>query len=183
MPTLDCHEEGPPLVTRSGCHRGASSKEARLQCCTPDWISAEGRSTSVCSLVMESIWPARVPPDVDSLRTLAHRIAELHGQPVCAVVESMTGARLVHDTLEQEAGRSRSPTPRRSRAWPRSPARPTRSTRESSAPSPPSATSRSRCTQSTPRCRTSRLGPLDCLWPKRSRDVQTRDLARQDGCR
>jgi transposase len=43
-----------------------------------------------------------VPPDVDSLRTLARRIAEVHSEPVCAVVESMTGARLVHDTLEQE---------------------------------------------------------------------------------
>jgi transposase len=43
-----------------------------------------------------------VPPDVDSLRTLARRIDEVHGEPVCAVVESMTGARLVHDALEQE---------------------------------------------------------------------------------
>jgi hypothetical protein len=43
-----------------------------------------------------------VPPDVDSLRRLARRIDEVHGEPVCAVVESMTGARLVHDTLERE---------------------------------------------------------------------------------
>jgi transposase len=43
-----------------------------------------------------------VPPDVDSLRRLARRIDEVHGAPVSAVVESMTGARLVHDTLEQE---------------------------------------------------------------------------------
>ena len=42
-----------------------------------------------------------VPPDVESLRTLARRIDEVHREPVCAVVESMTGARLVHDTLEQ----------------------------------------------------------------------------------
>src|ERR671930_1210572 len=42
------------------------------------------------------------PPDVDALRTLARRIDEVHGEPVCAVIESMTGARLVHDTLEQE---------------------------------------------------------------------------------
>jgi transposase len=41
-----------------------------------------------------------VPPDVESLKTLARRIEEVHGEPVCAVVESMTGARLVHDTLE-----------------------------------------------------------------------------------
>ena len=38
----------------------------------------------------------------DSLRRLARRIDEVHGEPVCAVVESMTGARIVHDTLEQE---------------------------------------------------------------------------------
>ena len=43
-----------------------------------------------------------VPPDVDSLRRLARRIDEVHADPVSAVVESMTGARLVHDTLEVE---------------------------------------------------------------------------------
>ena len=42
-----------------------------------------------------------VAPDVDSLRTLARRIDEVHRQPVRAVIESMTGARIVHDTLEQ----------------------------------------------------------------------------------
>jgi transposase len=43
-----------------------------------------------------------IPPDVDSLRRLARRIDEVHREPVCAVVESMTGARLIHDTLERE---------------------------------------------------------------------------------
>jgi transposase len=43
-----------------------------------------------------------VPPDVDSLRRLARRIDEVHGEPVRAVVESMTGARIVHNTLEAE---------------------------------------------------------------------------------
>jgi transposase len=42
------------------------------------------------------------PPDADALRTLARRIDEVHREPVCAVIESMTGARLVHDTLERE---------------------------------------------------------------------------------
>jgi transposase len=41
-------------------------------------------------------------PDGDALRVLARRIDWVYGEPVCAVVESMTGARLVHDTLEQE---------------------------------------------------------------------------------
>ena len=43
-----------------------------------------------------------VPSDVDSLRRLARRIEEVHCEPVCAVIESMTGARIVHDTLEQQ---------------------------------------------------------------------------------
>jgi transposase len=38
------------------------------------------------------------PPDVDGLRHLA---ARLRGQRVRAVIESMTGARFVHDTLEE----------------------------------------------------------------------------------
>ena len=42
-----------------------------------------------------------VAPDVDSLKRFARRISETHRQPVCAVIESMTGARIVHDTLEQ----------------------------------------------------------------------------------
>jgi transposase len=42
------------------------------------------------------------PPDADALRSLARRIGETHREPVCAVIESMTGARFVHDTLEQE---------------------------------------------------------------------------------
>ena len=47
------------------------------------------------------------PPDADSLRRFARRIDEVYREPVCAVIESMTGARLEHDTLEQEAGTSR----------------------------------------------------------------------------
>jgi transposase len=43
-----------------------------------------------------------VPPDPDSLRTLARRIEEVHRQPVWAVIEAMTGARIVHNTLEAE---------------------------------------------------------------------------------
>jgi hypothetical protein len=54
-----------------------------------------------------------VLPDVDSLRRLARRIGEVHAEPVRAVVESMPGARLVHDTLEAKAGTRRPPTLRR----------------------------------------------------------------------
>ena len=39
-------------------------------------------------------------PDTDGLRGLARRVAA-HGLPVRGVIESMTGARFVHDTLEE----------------------------------------------------------------------------------
>lgn len=39
-----------------------------------------------------------VPPDVDGLHGLVRR---LHGHRVRAVIESMNGARFVHDTLEE----------------------------------------------------------------------------------
>ena len=40
-----------------------------------------------------------VRPDADALRTLADRVLR-HGQEVSAAIESMTGSRFVHDTLE-----------------------------------------------------------------------------------
>jgi hypothetical protein len=41
------------------------------------------------------------PPDGDALRSFARRIEDTCREPVCAVIESMSGARFVHDTLEQ----------------------------------------------------------------------------------
>ena len=46
----------------------------------------------------ELVGETAVPPDVDGLRGLVRR---LHGQRVRAVIESMNGARFVHDTLEE----------------------------------------------------------------------------------
>jgi transposase len=43
-----------------------------------------------------------VPPDADGLRGLARRL-EVYREPICAAIESMNGARFVHDRLE-EAG-------------------------------------------------------------------------------
>ena len=62
------------------------------------------RKVDVCLLCDEGehLDQLAVPPDPDSLRTLARRIEEVHAEPVCAVIESMTGARIVHDTLEAE---------------------------------------------------------------------------------
>jgi transposase len=47
----------------------------------------------------ETITTTWAPPTADGLRGLAARIA-LYGEPVVGVVESMTGARFVHDQLE-----------------------------------------------------------------------------------
>jgi len=62
------------------------------------------RKLDVCLLSEsgEQLDQLAVPPDADALRTFAGRIDEAYREPVCAVIESMTGARLVHDTLEQE---------------------------------------------------------------------------------
>jgi transposase len=40
------------------------------------------------------------PPDADGLQALTRRL-DRHGQPIRAAIESMTGARFVHDTLER----------------------------------------------------------------------------------
>jgi hypothetical protein len=47
-----------------------------------------------------------VPPDRDGLSKLARRLGDAE---VVAVIESMSGARFVHDELERAAGTSGSP--------------------------------------------------------------------------
>src|SRR5215207_9952688 len=70
-------------------HAGLVLSRKKLDICL---LSEEG----------EQLDQLAVPPDAESLRRLVRRIDEVHAEPVCAVVESMTGARLVHDTLEAE---------------------------------------------------------------------------------
>jgi transposase len=70
-------------------HAGLDLSRKRLDVCL---LSGEG----------EHLDQLAAPPDADGLRQLARRIKEVHRQPVSAVIESMTGARFVHDTLEQE---------------------------------------------------------------------------------
>ena len=47
----------------------------------------------------ETVEVGAAPPDADGLRGLAARLAR-HRQPLRAAIESMTGARFVHDQLE-----------------------------------------------------------------------------------
>ena len=46
-----------------------------------------------------------VRPDADALRMLVERLAG-HGHAVRAAIESMNGARFIHDQLERPAGMS-----------------------------------------------------------------------------
>jgi transposase len=48
----------------------------------------------------ETVEAGAAPPDADGLRGLAARVARL-GEPIVAAIESMNGARFVHDQLEQ----------------------------------------------------------------------------------
>ena len=58
------------------------------------------RRLDVCLLdaAGEFVEHTAAPPDADGLRQLAER---LPGERVRAVIESMTGARFIHDTLEE----------------------------------------------------------------------------------
>ncbi len=62
------------------------------------------RRLDVCLLDVEGgrVWSGGVPPDADGLRGFARRVELRHGPvEVCAAIESMNGARFVHDTLER----------------------------------------------------------------------------------
>jgi hypothetical protein len=66
-----------------------------------------------------------VPPDADGLAGLVRRLGE---REVLAVIESMHGARFVHDRLELAGWDVRMPIRSRPKGWRRWPARGTRST-------------------------------------------------------
>jgi transposase len=68
-------------------HVGLDLSRRRLDVCV---ISDDGQPVEELA----------APPDAEGLRYLVGKLAR-HGQPVRAVIESMTGARFVHDTLEQ----------------------------------------------------------------------------------
>jgi transposase len=68
-------------------HAGLDLSRKRLDVCL---LSDQG----------ELVDELKAQPDGPGLAALAGRVSE-HGEPVCAVIESMTGARFVHDTLEQ----------------------------------------------------------------------------------
>jgi transposase len=96
-------KEGPPSVTRLPLSPKTSTEEDPLDMLHAG-LDLGRKKLDVCLLDEQGRHLDRlaVPPDVDSLGRLAGRIDEVHDESVCAAIESMTGARLVHDTLEQE---------------------------------------------------------------------------------
>ena len=70
-------------------HAGLDLSRPRLDFCL---LGPEGEPVEV----------GAVAPDADGLRGFARRVAVRHGDvPVRAAIESMNGARFVHDTLER----------------------------------------------------------------------------------
>ena len=94
----ECHEERPPAERCSA--RPRQTKGGPLQCCTPVWISVASVSTSTCLTTRgRRSRVGAAPPDADELGRLTARLA-LYDEPVRAAIESMNGARFVHDRLE-----------------------------------------------------------------------------------
>lgn len=89
-------------MARSTCHRGTAPKEARLH--VARWIGFESSSVGLLparrgGVIVEQ---AAAPPDGEGLAALARRVTDRHGPVVVrAAIESMNGARFVHDTLER----------------------------------------------------------------------------------
>src|SRR5438034_2608380 len=69
-------------------HVGLDLSRRRLDVCV---LSGEG----------ELVEELAAPPDLEGLRYLVRKVAAHRDPVVQAVIESMTGARFVHDTLEQ----------------------------------------------------------------------------------
>src|SRR5215210_7283529 len=90
-------KEGPP-VGRSACHRRARSRRPMLM--LHAGLDLSRRRLDVCLIGDEGDVVGRLAaaPDADGLRQLVERVGP-QGR-VRGVIESMTGARFVRDTLE-----------------------------------------------------------------------------------
>jgi hypothetical protein len=92
----DWHEEGPAGV--KWVLDRTRHQEAQ-PCCTPDWTYRASGLMCVLDEAGRTVEMTAVRPDADALATLSRHLAR-HGQPISAAIESMTGARFVHDQLE-----------------------------------------------------------------------------------
>ena len=92
---------GLPGDTLSGrVVTATSTKEAQDMLYAGLDLSRQKLDVRILDEVGRTVELTAVRPDADALRTLAERVAR-HGQPIEAAIESMNGARFVHDTLER----------------------------------------------------------------------------------
>jgi len=85
-------------VTQLGC-QATSTEEAQLMLYAGLDLSRKRLDVHVLREDGTTALVTAVSPDTDALRTLAGRVAA-EGEPVRATIESMNGARFVHDSLE-----------------------------------------------------------------------------------
>src|SRR4029453_16421670 len=85
-------------VTGSACHRGASTRRPVRMLHAGLDLSRRRLDGCLIDDAGEVVEHTAAPPDPGGVRP---RPGRLGGQPVRAVIESMTGARFVHDTLEE----------------------------------------------------------------------------------
>jgi len=81
-----------------GCHRNQQQEAAEMLYVGLD-LSRQRLDVHVLDQEGRTVEVTAVRPDADALRTLARHVLR-HGQEVTATIESMTGARFVHDQLE-----------------------------------------------------------------------------------
>ena len=95
-----CHEGGSPSVTAFVTDHPIT-KGGNDQCCALGRSVANSLEVHLLAEDGSTVSTMSVPPDLDGLRGLVRKVAPLPGgQQVVAVIESMNGARLVHDTHE-----------------------------------------------------------------------------------
>ena len=87
-------------MRRSVCHRERVRR--RPVCMLHAGLDLSRKKLDVCLLSQDAeiVEEFAAPPDADGLRGLARRVIA-HREPVRGVIESMTGARFVHDGLEE----------------------------------------------------------------------------------
>jgi transposase len=93
-------EEGPPVNKLWGVSAPKSYRRPRPHMLHVGLdLSRKRLDVHVLDDAGRSVLISAVAPDTDALRVLARRVAG-YGQPIHAAIESMTGARFVHDQLE-----------------------------------------------------------------------------------
>src|ERR671937_2289426 len=94
----ECHEEGPP---RGAMLRASSKDEGRPVSMLYAGLDLSRKRLDFHLLDAEgaTVDVGATPPDADGLQHLSERLA-VYAEPIRAAIESMNGARFVHDRLE-----------------------------------------------------------------------------------